>query len=157
LLPRLLPLLLPLLELFPKLEDIFLLLLFVLNELFVKEFVEKKDLNISIIGCDTVRERSGLALSSRNNLLSSEEKLLAPLINKTLEQLKNKKNKLNKSLLIKKAKYLSSKGFIVDYIEACDTESLEETFEIDKKDILIAIAAKLGNVRLIDNILLQKL
>lgn len=123
----------------------------------VKEFVEKKDLNISIIGCDTVRERSGLALSSRNNLLSSEEKLLAPLINKTLEQLKNKKNKLSKNLLIKKAKYLSSKGFIVDYIEACDTESLEETFEIDKKDILIAIAAKLGKVRLIDNILLQKL
>ena len=123
----------------------------------VKEFIEKKALNICIVGCDTVRERSGLALSSRNNLLSREERSLAPLINKTLEQLKNKKNKLNKNLLINKAQYLNSKGFRVDYIEACDTESLEESFEIDKKDILIAIAAKLGDVRLIDNILLQKL
>ena len=104
-----------------------------------------------------MRDRSGLALSSRNNLLSREERSLAPLINKTLEQLKNKKNKLNKNLLMNKAQYLNSMGFRVDYIEACDTESLEESFEIDKKDILIAIAAKLGDVRLIDNILLQKL
>ena len=123
----------------------------------VKEFIEKKALNICIVGCDTVRERSGLALSSRNNLLSREERSLAPLINKTLEQLKNKKNKLNKNLLMNKAQYLNSMGFRVDYIEACDAESLEESFEIDKKDILIAIAAKLGDVRLIDNILLQKL
>ena len=54
-------------------------------------------------------------------------------------------------------KYLISNGFELDYLTVCDTESLEQSLDIFKKDLFVAIAAKLNNVRLIDNIVLTKL
>ena len=125
--------------------------------LLVKEFVIKNHSNIKIIGGDTIREDSGLALSSRNNLLSEEEKHIASSIYKVLCDIQSSKNLLNKKLLDNKKKYLTKLGFEVDYLTTCDASTLEESLSIDTNDLLVAIAAKLGEVRLIDNILIRKL
>ena len=53
--------------------------------------------------------------------------------------------------------YLKSSGFKVDYLISCDTESLEESDNINNNDLLIAVAAHLGSVRLIDNLVISKL
>ena len=125
--------------------------------LLVKEFVIKNYSNIKIIGGDTIREDSGLALSSRNNLLSEKEKHIASSIYKVLCDIKSSKNLLNKELLDNKKKYLTKLGFEVDYLTICDASTLEDSFSIDTNNLLVAIAVKLGKVRLIDNILLTKL
>ena len=125
--------------------------------LLVKEFVIKNCLNIKIIGGDTIREDSGLALSSRNNLLSEKEKHIASSIYKVLCDIESSKNLLNKELLENKKKYLTKLGFEVDYLTICNALTLEDSFSIDTNDLLVAVAAKLGEVRLIDNILLTKL
>ena len=123
----------------------------------VNEFFIKNYSNIKIIGGDTIREDSGLALSSRNNLLSEKEKNIASSIYKVLCDIKSSKNLLNTELLDNKKKYLTKLGFEVDYLTICDASTLEDSFSIDTNDLLVAVAAKLGEVRLIDNILLTKL
>ena len=112
---------------------------------------------MNIIGGDTIREDSGLALSSRNNLLSEKEKHTASFIYKVLCDIESSKNLLNKELLENKKKYLTKLGFAVDYLTICNASTLEDSFSIDTNDLLVAVAAKLGEVRLIDNILLTKL
>ena len=98
-----------------------------------------------------------MALSSRNNLLSKKNKYLASHIYNVLNEINLSKENLNEELITNKKNYLTKLGFDVDYLTACDPSTLEDSFEIYKSDILIAVAAKLGDVRLIDNILLSKL
>ena len=64
---------------------------------------------------------------------------------------------LNIELLNSKIEYLEKVGFTVDYLMSCHKDTLEESFNIYESDILVALAAKLGDVRLIDNIVLTKL
>ena len=98
-----------------------------------------------------------MALSSRNNLLSEKEKHIASSIYEVLCDIELSKNLLNNELLDNKKKYLTKLGFEVDYLNVCDASTLEDSFSIDTNDLLVAVAAKLGEVRLIDNILLTKL
>ena len=86
-----------------------------------------------------------------------ENKYLASNIYKVLDEINLSKENLNEELITNKKNYLTELGFDVDYLTACDPSTLEDSFEIYKSDILIAVAAKLGDVRLIDNILLSKL
>ena len=123
----------------------------------IKDFIKQNKFNINVISAETQRDVNGLALSSRNNLLSKEEKLIASKLYEVLVSINKNKNILTPRLLNEKIEYLNSVGFKVDYLTACDTNTLEESFEISKKDILIAIAAKIGNIRLIDNMILSKL
>ena len=123
----------------------------------VKDFIKENNLNIKIIGAETIREESGLALSSRNNLLTNNEKLIAKNIYKVLIDLKDNKQTIGLNFVNSKIKYLENLGIKVDYLSCCDPESFEESYNINEKDLLIAIAAYVGNVRLIDNIKLTKL
>ena len=123
----------------------------------VRDFIKNNNLNIKIIGGNTVRESSGLALSSRNNLLSAEEKLIAAKLYEVLNDIESKKNNLNTNFINSKKDYLESYGIKVDYLTTCDPESLEESYEINNKDLLVAIAAYVGKVRLIDNLIIRKL
>ena len=119
------------------------------------------DLNfpIKIVPCKTVRELSGLALSSRNKYLSASQKENSAKIYFAL--LTAKKDILNGNV-----SYLAIKNSIVkslntipitklDYISICDPQTLEEKKTITTP-LLIAIAAYVGNTRLIDNILIEK-
>ena len=123
----------------------------------VKDFIKDKNLNINTIGVETIRERNGLAYSSRNTLLSNNNKSIASMLYKVLKDIELNKDVLSNDLLNTQIKYLTSNGFELDYLAVCDTESLEQSLDIFKKDLLVAIAAKLNNVRLIDNIVLTKL
>lgn len=95
----------------------------------VKDMVQSFAMDLEVIGVPTVRETSGLAMSSRNLRLTPEQKKLAPLLYKTITE--------SKTSLIAKTQ-LQSLGFKVDYVE-------------DIKNRRFA-AAFLGDVRLIDNV-----
>jgi pantoate--beta-alanine ligase len=123
----------------------------------VRDFINNNNLNIKIIGGNTVRESSGLALSSRNNLLSTQEKLIAAKLYEVLSDIESNKNNLNTNFINSKKDYLESYGIKVDYLTTCDPKSLEESYEINNKDLLVAIAAYVGKVRLIDNLIIRKL
>lgn len=115
------------------------------------------DYDIEIVGCSSVREADGLAMSSRNTYLSEEERKKAPAIYKGLcrarelaEQGERDSGKLKKAFLDEVDKV---PGFSVDYCSVVDGADMQEIERIkgDGSD-LMAVAAKLGKTRLIDNI-----
>ena len=119
----------------------------------IKDFAKNYYPNMEIIGCPIVREDDGLAMSSRNNLLSAEERKLAPHLYRRLKWIQDNKGDYPISYLVERSlNFLESKKFNVDYLNIYDLESLngKNTFN---KGALIAVAAKLGSVRLIDNII----
>lgn len=104
----------------------------------------------------TQRENSGLAMSSRNMRLNSEEKETAATIYRTLNMLKENIHEGNlKDLKTQAAKQLTNKGFETDYVELTD-EKLNILEEWDGKENVVAlIAASLNGVRLIDNMIIR--
>lgn len=105
----------------------------------------------------TRREDSGLAMSSRNLRLSKEERETALVIAQALNYIKQVWPTEQVSQIKEKATdMLQQKGFVVDYIEIADAESLNPLLEYSSRKKAIAlIAATLGTVRLIDNMLLN--
>lgn len=111
---------------------------------------KEKDIQLHI--APTQREASGLAMSSRNQRLSAEERQQASSIYQALQYIKAHIYKMEPEELMKDAKaQLQQKGFVVDYIAIADAETLQPATDIFKPLIAIA-AAYLGNVRLIDNL-----
>jgi len=123
--------------------------------LIIKELIKNLSFPIEIIGVETVREKSGLALSSRNSRLSKEELEEATLIYRSMKMAE--KNSIKKNITIITLKeiikeiLLSSKLIKIDYIEILDPDTLKSKEYVSGK-VLIAIAVFIGNVRLIDNI-----
>lgn len=123
--------------------------------------VEKmaKDLNFrtKIVPCPVVRERSGLALSSRNSYLSDEEKKNAVNISKTLKQAKEDfKNKSATVVLNTAVKNLRCiPGSKIDYADILDYKDLSPVTKKTAKAVL-AVAVWIGKTRLIDNMVLTK-
>ncbi len=115
-----------------------------------------RDLNfpVEIVGVDTVREPSGLAMSSRNGYLSSEEIKAAPKLYESLCVARD-------AVLAGKQPYadieirailsLQEVGFQPDYFSICRSSDLKKA-ETGDKDLVILAAAKLGSTRLIDNV-----
>ena len=123
----------------------------------IKKLLELENLNIEIIICPTLREENGLAMSSRNLRLNEEQKDQAANIYKTLIDIKQK-IKLGYLSHVKKeaAEYLISKNIKPDYVEIAEAGNLKIVNEWDGKTKLVAlVAAFIGEVRLIDNILLK--
>lgn len=122
----------------------------------IKKLVELRDIKTKINICPTLRETGGLAMSSRNLRLSEQAKKQALKIFETLSFLKsNIKPGDLKTIKQTAAKNLTNAGFKVDYIEIADAGNLEIINTWDGKTKLVAIAAAfLGDVRLIDNMLL---
>ena len=120
----------------------------------IKQLVEKFSLDIEIIGIPTCREADGLAMSSRNLRLSDKDRLKAPEIFRQLNSIKLKltSGNLDFAQLEKKAcENLKSAGFIPDYVSICDSETLLPAKNETKSKVILA-AAKLGDIRLIDNL-----
>jgi len=115
-----------------------------------------KDLNIpvEIRSVETVREKSGLALSSRNGYLSPDELKVAPKLYQALCAARDEilMGKKRYSVLEDEAMaYLQEAGFVSDYFSVCRASDL---LKADKQDtnLVVLAAAKLGRTRLIDNI-----
>ena len=123
--------------------------------LIIKELIHNLSFPIEIIGVETVREKSGLAMSSRNSRLTKEESEDATLVYRSMKMAEKNSGKKNITILtlkeIIKEILLSSNMIKIDYIEILDPDTLENKEFVSGK-ILIAIAVFLGNVRLIDNI-----
>ncbi len=121
----------------------------------IKKMVEKNNIPVNIVGCETYREEDGLAMSSRNTRLTQEYRQAAPFIYKTLKKAKKKfKNKSAKKVLkwVKK-KFKKHPLLKLEYFEIADEKTLQS---IKKKEKGIAyrgfIAVFAGEIRLIDNI-----
>jgi len=125
----------------------------------INQLVKDIDIPVKVVGVPTIREKSGLAISSRNNYLSKKEKMIAPALHKILmevrENIEQGENIAQSAEKGKKA--LKSNGFkSVDYLEVRDAETLELIEKRASGGISrvgrIFVAAGLGKTRLIDNI-----
>ena len=122
--------------------------------LLIKEFSQSRKLPIHIIGSKTIRENNGLAMSSRNTLLSSDELQNASEIYKSLLFIKNNANNLCKDIIDEVRQSLYKKGFEVDYVSVINSITLQESLNHNNEEgyLVAAIAANIGTVRLIDNL-----
>lgn len=141
---------------------------FVLIDTMVREF----NIPVALHAVPTVREADGLALSSRNRYLDVQNRSLAPELFKSITELGRLLERLlefndgsdrynEKSEHIFEAvsdhkKMLTAIGFKIDYLEVVDFKSLQPIKSLSGHDkFIVAIAAWLGNTRLIDNIIIE--
>lgn len=126
----------------------------------IKRMVKDFDLPLTIVPVPTVREADGLALSSRNVYLSPEERKLAPGIYQALCTVRDgitiKGWSLTEALKAARENLERIPNLSIQYLEACDPDSLEPLSKT-KLPTVVLVAAKLGNVRLIDNIVISDL
>lgn len=119
----------------------------------IKAMVRDLNFSVQLIGVEIVRAADGLALSSRNALLSNDERKVAPVLYATLCALRDAivaGEPIGSACDHAKDK-LQNAGLIPDYISVCARANLAELTEPEGKMVILA-AAKLGEVRLIDNL-----
>ena len=121
----------------------------------IKRMVRDLNFDLKIVVAPIVREKSGLAKSSRNTYLSEDEKKTALAISQGLKALADgvKGAKTPKSAaaeLRKLAANLEKAGLRVDYVEAVDGETLDKAAKLEK-GVCVLVAAYCGKTRLIDN------
>ena len=124
----------------------------------IETMVRDLNLSISVHRVPLVRESDGLAMSSRNRNLSTEERQKALSLSRSLEDAKKKirqgttaTSQLKQSI---KDIITAESGMRIDYISICDPSSLQEIDEV-KGRTLIALAVKIGSSRLIDNCIVE--
>lgn len=122
----------------------------------IKTLVRDINIPVRVIGVPTVREADGLALSSRNQYLSPEQRANAPALYAQLQALANKisasaKADIQPLIDAAKANIIAADFESVDYLELRDADSLAPLTQCDKTARLI-VAARLGATRLLDNI-----
>jgi pantoate--beta-alanine ligase len=124
----------------------------------IKRMVRDLNIPVQIEVCPIVREPDGLALSSRNAYLSSDERKMALVLRASLQRAQklfdDGERDAAKIRAAAKQAFLSKPAVQLDYFEIVDSDTLESIAEIDKP-ALVAVAALVGNTRLIDNILLE--
>lgn len=118
----------------------------------IKHMSSKLGYRIDIVGCDTVRESDGLAMSSRNVRLTSSGRTIAPEIHRTLDALRNelRASSIEEGLARAKAALLASPEIELEYLELVDPITLKRATD-DSISIQGCIAAWIDDVRLIDN------
>jgi pantoate--beta-alanine ligase len=121
--------------------------------------VRQLALPVEIVGCPIVRENDGLAMSSRNTLLSAEERERALTISRTLfESLEHaKSNDLASTKAFVENVINSTEGLCLEYYQIVDGNTLQEIAEWgDSEYVVGCIALFCGKIRLIDNIVYKK-
>jgi len=112
------------------------------------------DLGVRVIGSKTVRERDGLAMSSRNVYLSPEERRTAPVLYRAMKET-SKRLRAGDDLeaaMVGGAELIAGAGFALDYFEVRHAETLAPVVSADDEPMRILVAARIGKTRLIDNI-----
>ena len=126
----------------------------------VKRLATDLGFETEIVVLPTIREESGLAMSSRNELLVPEEREKAAVLFNALSEAKaaykkGERNALELTQIVQKVIQAEPLAAI-DYIAVVDQETLQPIDKVGDKEALIALAARFGKVRLIDNILLNQ-
>jgi pantoate--beta-alanine ligase len=121
--------------------------------LVIKTMVEDLSLPIDIIGVDTIREPSGLAMSSRNGYLTAQEKIHAAALKQAIDHMAaSVQQGMDIETVTQTAKQsLIAVGFTPDYLELRNAHDLKPACDYDKELVIVA-AAYLGKARLIDNL-----
>lgn len=123
----------------------------------IKRMVRDLNYPIKIIGCPIVRETDGLAMSSRNVYLTSEQRPSALSLYKSLniaQEMVNKGERKAKNIIKAVSIFIQKHPYTkIDYVKLCHPETLEDLEEI-KERALLALAVKVGKARLIDNTIL---
>jgi len=124
--------------------------------LIIKKLVVDLNFPLKIISCPLIRDKDGLALSSRNKYLSPAERTKALSLYKSLLAAKEAilKGESNPEKIKKIMQEVLKPNTKIDYIKIGNPETLED-LKIIKKKVLIAVAAKVGTTRLIDNIVVK--
>jgi len=120
----------------------------------IRTLVQDLSIPVEIIGAPTIRDADGLALSSRNQYLSAEERARAPALYRSLTTLRDAvlAGQVPDWALASAREQLAGSGFAVDYLEL-RTRALEPiSAETNAGDLVALVAARLGNTRLIDNL-----
>jgi len=110
---------------------------------------------VEIVACPIVREPDGLAMSSRNRLLSSDERKIAPVIYQTLLEAKRRRDHICANLLRQMMINIfeGNKHLKLEYFDIVDDKTLRPVNAWnDKVGTVACVAVWLGSVRLIDNI-----
>ena len=122
----------------------------------IKKMVVDMKYPIEVIGCPTVREKNGLAMSSRNEYLTREEKNDAGIIYQALMEAEKilRENNVDPKMVKERVLSLfnSKKNIKIDYISIANVKSLEEIDGFISSDVLVSVAVYIRNVRLIDSI-----
>jgi pantoate--beta-alanine ligase len=124
----------------------------------IKLMVRDLNIPVEIVGVDTVRESSGLALSSRNGYLTQDERMNASALYVSLCDARDAilaGNQNYEDVEKKAMQSIQQAGFQVDYFSVCRTSDLKKA-NLDDTDLVLLVAAKLGKTRLIDNIYFSK-
>ena len=130
------------------------------QSLIIRRLVKDLAFDTEIVLLPTVREDSGLAISSRNLYLNSDEQQAASVIHQALMRAKTAYKEGERSpgrleILVRSTIELEPRAR-VDYVNVVDAETLEHLDKLDDRTILIAVAAYIGKTRLIDNTILNK-
>lgn len=122
----------------------------------IKKFTEDLNIPIELVKCPIIRDEDGLAMSSRNTYLSPEDRKKALCLNKMLKKVAELSKEGEKSIenTKKEALKILENGVDIEYFEFLSTTNFAPVTTLEKGEILVAIAAKINNIRLIDNIIL---
>src|SRR3982074_2183003 len=116
----------------------------------VTRMAEDLDLGVRVIGSRTVRERDGLAMSSRNVYLSPEERRMAPELYRAMKESAGRLragHDIN-AAMAGGAELITNAGFVLDYFEARQAETLAPIASVRDGPVRILVAAKRGKTRL---------
>jgi pantoate--beta-alanine ligase len=122
----------------------------------IRRMVRDLDFPVRVEALPTVREADGLALSSRNAYLGPEDRERASALSRALRTVESGAREGSLAAGIEAARgELEAAGIEPEYLEACDPDDLDPVAELNGRPVLIAIAARVGGARLIDNVLVQ--
>ena len=125
--------------------------------LVIQKMVADLNMNLEVIVCPTIREKDGLAMSSRNTYLTDSERLSAPVLYRSLCMARDMfaKGERDAGIIRKAMADLISQepAAKIDYVSIADMQTLDEVDTIKSK-ALVSLAVRLGKPRLIDNIVL---
>jgi pantoate--beta-alanine ligase len=121
----------------------------------IERMVRDLSLPVKVVAAPILRADEGLALSSRNQYLSAEERARAPLLHDTLLKMRELLNQGHAWQAVEQtaAARLQRAGFVPDYAVVRRAEDLAEPVDAQRDGLIALVAARLGNTRLIDNLL----
>lgn len=125
----------------------------------IRSLVDQKNLSSNIIGCSTLRDKNGLALSSRNSLLNDKEIKSASFIFEQLKIAKSLWGMENSKSIKQKIQnsFLNNHNFKLDYFDIRFEDNLLNAEKNCGKKVRAFIAVKFGKIRLIDNLALYEI
>jgi len=120
----------------------------------VSRMARDLDIPVKVIGCATIREKDGLALSSRNTYLSAAERQTAPVLYRVLKDsaARIRSGAAIDAVLADGCAAIEEAGFALDYLEARHAETLAPVDALSGQPVRLLVAARLGRTRLIDNL-----